>query len=63
MQKYSETTGKKCICILNLNKISESGPCKLNLSVKETYPERQGAGWAGVARGGREGEDVGRPSK
>ena len=49
--------------MLNLNGISESGPCKLNLSVKETYPERQGAGWAGVARGGREGEDVGRPSK
>lgn len=30
MQKYSEPTEKKCICILNLNRISKSGPCKRN---------------------------------
>lgn len=63
MQKYSESTEKKCICILNLNRISKSGPCKLNLDMKETHLELQGAGWAEVARAGREEEDVGGPSK
>lgn len=63
MQKYSEPTGKKWICVLNLNRISESGPYKLNLGVKERHLERQGTGWVRFARGGREGGDVGGPSK
>lgn len=54
---------KKCISILNLNRISESRPYKLNLGVKEAHPERQGAERAGVAGEGREGEDMGGPSK
>lgn len=53
--KIFRTNRKKCICILSLNRISESGPCKLNLGVKETHLERKEARWAGVEGGGRKG--------
>lgn len=41
--KIFRTNRKKCICILSLNRISESGPCKRNLGVKETHLERKEA--------------------